>query len=345
MGRFSFFLAFLILAPLYGQSYYLSDGLGSELEPLSAISGDEEWYLSREEDSFTRIRTLFHNQSEIKRWETVKNNGESVESYFYKSGLREINEYNSSGQLVSEQFYDPNGNFLEHRIYIFDKQERVRELFILDEEGLEIKSHTLVYRDNGSLRALSGTVPGDEQQNRILWRSQDYDRTFLEKMYMSDGSVASLYSYESGRLKIRSTYLNEVETKRTLYTYSTEGVLDNETTWNYTEDSLEVLYYNKQSRVILENSFIKGILRVSVAREYKDDQLIRYEERSDGEKILWEYEYSENLNEPVLSSFYRNDILVKKIQRDHEMMKETVYRNNQPVYEKITDISGEGDDS
>lgn len=348
MSRFFFYLAFLILTPLYGQTLFLSDGLGNELNSLSALSGEEEWYLSKTEDSISSIRTLFHNQSELKRWETQEYKGESggsLESYFYKSRLREINEYSSSGQIISEQFYDSNGKFLEHRIYNFDKQERVQSILILNEEGLELKSHTLLYRENGSLREIRGSVSEDNQKSRILWRSRDHNKNFLEQIYLNDGPDAFLYTYARGRLEIRSIYKEGSEIKRTLSSYSEDGYLENETSWNYAEDSLEILSYDKQRRVYLENSFIKGILSVSIAREYRDNKIIRYEERSAGEKILWEYEYNEDQDNPSLSSFYRNGILVKIIQRDAEMIKETVYRNNQPVYETITEETKEGGDS
>ncbi|OQY34231.1 MAG: hypothetical protein B6241_05435 [Spirochaetaceae bacterium 4572_59] len=348
MCRFPFCLAFLIFAPLFGQSFYLSDGLGNELQSLITVSGEEEWYLRKMENSLTSIRTLFHNQSELKRWETVDNSavsGGSLESYFYKSRLREINEYSSSGQILSEQFYDSKGKFLEHRIYNFDKHERLRDLLILNEEGLELKTYSLLYRENGSLREIKGIISEDDHLSRILWRTRDYDKNFLEQIYLNEGSDAFLYTYESGRLKIRSVIKDGSETERTLSSYSGEGSLENETTWNYAEDSLEVLYYDKQSRVVLENSFIKGILRVSIVRKYRGEELIRYEERSAGEKILWEYEYREGQDHPILSTFYRNGILVKKIHRDAEMIKETVYRNNQPVYEKIIEKTEEGGDS
>ncbi len=343
MGRLPFVLFLLAGVSLYSDSFYLSDGLGSRLEPLEKVTGEEEWYLKTEEDPGGSVKTLFQNGKEIKRWEEQRSGDAGnnlLETYYYKNVLREINEYDPNGTVLSEQMYDSGANLLEHRIFRYSGDGILMGMLILNKDGLEETLFDFLYNDRGSLRELKGG------RTRILWRSSNYMEAFIDQVQLDEGVEGYRYNYEKGRVSLRSVYTEGAEIEKTLYVYGENGAISNETTWNYPDSSLKISYFDEWGQAVMENLFIQGILRQSITREFQGEKLLRYQERSGKNRFQWLYEYEDDTADPSVSSYYRNGVLIKKVIHEDEYDKEIFYRNNQAVYEKrINREQEEGDKS
>ena len=343
MGRLSFILLLLLGFSLYSEGFFLSDGLGSRLEPLEKVTGEEEWYLKTEEDLQRSVRTLFHSGKEVKRWEEQISgdaDGILLETYYYKGVLREVNEYDQNDTVLSEQMYDSEANLLEHRIFNYNGEGILTGMLLLNKDGLEETHFDFLYRDNGSLRELKGG------NTRILWRSSNYDKAFIDQVQLDEGAEGYRYNYEKGKISLRSVYSEGDEIEKTLFVYGENGAISNETTWNYPDSSLKISYFDELGQAVLENLFIQGILRQSISREFQGDRLLRYQERSGKNRFQWLYEYEDDNTDPSVSCYYRNSVLIKKVFHEEQFDREVFYRNNQAVYEKrINREQVEGDKS
>ena len=334
----------LLTAPLTGQSYFLSDGLGHELAPFESLSGSEKWYLSVRQEDSREIRTLFKEQAELKRWEISRPEEEGlslIENYFYKNKLREIREYDGGGFLLSEQMYDSEGGLMEYRQYLPDEKNRPSRIIILDEQGAQEISYRFLYRDNGSLRSISGETPSGGIEKSILWRSSE-PGSFLDRIYLKEGKSAYRYDYREGQLQVRLIYRDNVEIEKTLYTFDSGGRTEKTTNWDHRKKSMAVIYFNNEGQPVLENRFLGGILAKIITRSYKGELLIQLQEYTDTEKQAWEYEYREGSQSPSVSRLYRNDSLVKAVFHDESPVREVLYRNNEAVYEKLLEGNSEG---
>ncbi len=337
-------LFFVSLHTLCAQRYYLSNGLGSQLDELRTLSGDEIWYLAVSEDSGAEIRTLFHDGSQWKRWEILPlAEGGTQETYYFKSKLQEILQYDQQGKVRSEELFDNRGNILEHRSYQYLDNGVLDQILLLTEDGQTLKSSILLYRSDGSLREIQLGAGGPDPPERMIWRQDGTEDRTLDKTLLSDSNRSYIYSYEDWKLSSVKIFQEDKEVEKSLIAYDENGHIRKETLWNHLDNTMGVLLYDPSGMVYQENYYSGGILKRSISREYREGHLVSYLERNETDKIYWEYRYSDRSEDPVESTLYRNGSLVKKILLEEGIEKEILYKDNNPVFEKETPGSQEGD--
>ena len=344
-----FCFIWLFSYPLAGQTYFLSDGLGMKISPLEDIPNGEGWYLEIFQDGGTTLETLYRDGLEQKRWEISfpdSESGEYSEYYFYQKSLREIREYDRRDTLLSEQLFDSRGDLLEYRLYRYDQDKRLENILFLSEEGDVEKTYSLIYRDRGSLKGITLPEPSGGKAGNLVWRSSDPESEDYDRILLEEGDRAYLYTYEGWNLAVRSVFRGDKEVEKSLFSYDSRGQLEKETVWDYQDNILRIFFYDSTGQVVLENLFLNGILKQSITRTYREDMLIRYQERKGKENLIWEYQYSSDSKDPEVSILYRNGQLVKKIIREETSDREILYRDNRAVYETlIPREETEGDDS
>ncbi len=336
-------LFFSLLFSLSGETYYISDGLGTPIRPVAVIQGNEPWFLRVESEGNLELRTLYHNQNEWKRWEILTlDNGETWESYFFKKNIQEILVYSQERQLLSEKLFNTEGTLLEHRNFSYHHNGAVKEILFLSDSGEPEQTSILLYRDDGSLRGILRQDGAGEKTGESLWHSADHSG--VSATLLSQGDKTYLYSYENWHLTVQSFFLEDQEVQKSFIQYDPSGRKESETRWYYRDNSMIYSLFDESGRVLQENSYISGLLKLAITREYRDNQLVRYLERNERDKILWEYRYESDPDEPVESTQYRNGQLVKRVLRLEDADREIIYRDNQPVYEKLVPRE-EGEDS
>ena len=301
---------------------------------MARINGDEPWYLTLDSEGTQEIRTLYHNQNEWKRWEyQTQIGGEIRESYFFKKKIQEILVYSQENQLLSEKLFDNEGNLLEYRNYSYHTNGAVKDILFLSDSGESEQNSILLYRDDGSLRGILRQDDSGEKTGESLWHSPD--QAGVSTTLLNQGDKTYQYTYENWNLTIQSFFLEDTVVQRSFIHYGTSGRMETETRWYYNDNSMVFSLFDESGRVIQENSYINGLLKLAVTREYRDNKLIRYLERNERDKILWEYSYDADSEDPAESTQYRNGDLAKRILRLEEADREIIYRNNQPVYDNL----------
>jgi antitoxin component YwqK of YwqJK toxin-antitoxin module len=328
-----FLLFILQLSPLFGQEFYESDGLGLKGPQVDSIQ-DAPWVLEVNTDEFHTNRILYKEQSEYKRWEVsqqlVNDQYLSRERYYYKDSLRTDTISNQNDQIVEEILYDSNGKFLVKKVYKYDESGKLRSIDHLDDQGFSTDELSIEYRLNGSLRSLKSN-----KEESIEWRTGDFEQQYLETLYLEDEDRTTLFKYEENKLVEHVIYSAQSMIEKTVYDYSSSGVLLQEIKTKPSDKSESIIRYDDLGRVISKNIYRNNVLEFSELNSYTQDKLTRTIQRSSGLVLLSEYTYKPEEEDPYLSLFYRNGNLSKRLEKTDDGIRETLYRNNESVLERF----------
>lgn len=325
-------LFFLILSSLSAQEFYISDGLGLKGQPAESPA-DSLWVLSETDDSEGSVRILYKEQEEYKRWEnkTFLKDGNYLtrEMYFYRDSLRTETIHNHKDLIMEEVLYDSEGSFLTRKIYSYDRTGRLSRVEKQDEQGLPQAGHSVLYRQNGSLRSIQS-----DNDDRIEWRSSDFSRHYLDTLYLKEESVSSIYQYKDDQIFKRSISSDGQNIQDTFYYYNTLGHLEKEEIFNYPEDTRTQLFYNPDGQLLIKNRYRSENLEYSEVFTYDSGLLIRKQQRSSNIRLIWMYEYKGD-EDPYLTRQYRNGVLTKETEIMEDGTWERLFRNNTVILERL----------
>jgi antitoxin component YwqK of YwqJK toxin-antitoxin module len=330
-------LLFLFLSPLGAQELYKSDGLGFQGSPVESLE-DSQWVLALQNEERTSSRTLYKEQKEYKRWENtgINSNGQILDSekYYYKGSLRTETISNLNDRIQEEILYDSTGTFLIHKYFFYDNSGQLIRIENRNEEGDILMGNTIEYRLNGSLRNLESDT-GDS----IEWRSGDFNRQYIDTLYLKENNMTTLYKYESGLLIRQLIKTDESDIEESVYTYSDAGVLIENVIYNIPNKTRTVLRYNDDGRILINNIYKNELLEFSEQNTYSNGNLTKTQQRSNGLILVREYEYKSGQSEPYLTNHYRNGVLFKIVEMTDDTTWETLYRNNEEIIKRLVSES------
>jgi antitoxin component YwqK of YwqJK toxin-antitoxin module len=337
-------ILFLILSsPLAAQNFFLSDSIGTQMQSTQSMS-DSSWILSVENKGLEEERVLFKDQIRYKSWliRTYLEEGAHriSEKYFYGDSLRTESILSLEDQILEELLYDSKGSLIVHKRYEYYKNGKLAK--IIREGETELPDYNLKYRDEGSLISLKS-----DSDDRIEWRSGDFDRHYLDTLYLVEGSISSFLRYDEGKLEKKIIRNEQQILEESVFKYSDEGIIESEIISESDDKRRTERFFDKKGRLLMENIYLEDELYYSLIYTLKDGVLIRKQERNASIRNVWVYEYSEfdlEKKEPSLIRQFRNGQLLKVSEYLEDKTIETLYRNNEAVMSNVIE-KDPGDDS
>ncbi len=322
-----FLLFFFCLGlPLVAQNYYYSDPSGIKGSVARGRSSGE-WVLNVR----GKERILYNRGVENKRWQesqiVLRGKGATQEKYYYKGVLKTIMVVNSQGQILEERVYDSQGMFVVVRRFYYTSQGRLLRLNEADIDGSVLSSYDANYRYNGSIRSLVDR----EGKKRLDWRAADYQRQYLDNFYYQDRGDVSVYDYREGLLARRRVSQEDLIFEDSRFFYDSSGTLIRETINSPQKEERVDFFYDRQGRVLVQNDYLQGILVYSKLSTYEGLRLTAREEKTNGFTRLWRYSYEENLEDPVITDYFRNGDLIKRSEVVEGGIQDTFYRDGEVV--------------
>ena len=321
-------LFLLILSPLSAGDLYSSDGLGKRGRSVDSIH-DDFWVLELEEDE----RILFKEGELYKRWvnkSLVENeNNYRREEYYFGNELRTISVTDSKGRLIRESLFDSRGKFMVENRFFY-RGDRLTVIEQRDEGGDLLKEQNLRYRADGSLRTLKAS-----DNERIDWRAAEFSESYLDSLYLEDGSRSTLFAYEKGNMTVYREQQGENPMRQSEYIYGSDGQLDKQIFYDFSENSRTLSYYDENEKIIIENIYLNENLVRTEHNSYEEERLTVREQQGSDSRKRWEYEYKAGEQDPFLTREYINGILVKESESVEEGIRETLYRRGEAVLIRI----------
>lgn len=339
-----YLILFLILnTALSAQSFFYSDSLGNRKGASPGI-GSDQWILSIDEIGLEEERILFKDQTPYKRWIIKRyleeGNKRVSEKYFYGDSLRSETVFNGEERILSELLYDSKGSVLTYKQYNYSEEGTLIQINSENSSG-DISHYRLRYRDKGSLVSLQS-----DTEERIEWRSGDFDRHYLDTLYLVEGSVSSFLRYDNSRLVNKTIRNDKVLLEESVYVYSGNGTIEKEIVTEGNNNRRTERFFNKDGILLVENIYIEDELYSSLINTYSNGRLIRKQERNSFVRNVWFYEYCSDDPEdqnPCVIRQYRNGNLLKETEYLDNKTIETLYRNNDVVMINEIEKKSEGE--
>lgn len=337
-------ILFLFLSSsLTAQDLYLSDSIGTQKQSTQSIN-DSSWILSIKNVGLEEERVLYKDQIPYKRWliRTYLEEGAHriSEKYFYGDSLRTESILGLEDQILEELLYDSKGSLIVHKKYEYFENGKLST--IIREGNTELPDYNLKYRDEGSIISLRS-----DSDDRIEWRAGDFDKHYLDTLYLVEGSISSILRYDEGKL-IKKTIRNEQQIlEESVFKYSDEGIIEKEIISERDDKRRTERFFDKEGRLLMENIYLDDELYYSLINTLKDGVLIRKQERNASIRNIWVYEYGDSDLEkkaPSLIRQFRNGQLLKVSEYLEDKTIETLYRNNEAVMINVIEKEP-GDDS
>jgi len=317
-------LFLFLITPLFGQSFFESDGLGIAGKAVDSI-GHSQWVLEVSDVDGLNRRTLYNDQKEVKRWDRtsyLENNQYLIkENYYYKNSLRTEMIQLKNGEILEETSYDSSGAFLDKKKYIYDQENRLASIETFDQEGIVLKKIDLLYRHDNSLRGMQS-----HDGNSVEWRTGDFDKHYLDTLYINENKETSIFQYKGNDLAEVSTIKNETVYKEVFYEYDSKHNLVKEHRFNYPENSRIDITYNSSGSILTKYTYKNENLESTENNEYSGTRLIKTIQKSRGLKLEWNYEYRGNESDPYKTTYLKNGTIIKESETSDEGIVEIFYR-------------------
>lgn len=332
-----YLILFLVITimPLFSEeNYFKSNKSGMLLEKIDR-SETGEYYIhqNKDTDNWT-INEKFYSSDDLKT-DTISSyspNFSRLIKVVKVEGPKKKIDYYSEGRIDSSETYrDSELRTIEK--YIYNESSLLVRLDLMDSDEEIIYSDYYYRNRDGSLRRIHRT--SDEgYQNYWYYK----DGSISEFWHIIDNTKIVTSYNEDGEVYRKKGFIDELLSYEENLTYTEDGILLKSV--KVKDNIEEEKYYNKSGLVsefkILEN----GLLTRKHLYSYQGDSLIKETINGHGKKeeILFTLDTE---GEPVLTSYYENDKLIKNVIDEGDNLQIIEYFKDENIFLKEFMDNGE----
>jgi hypothetical protein len=304
-------LFFLIIGiTVEAQDFYISNSLGMELTKIEdSESRDIEWLLIKEKKEGRYFSTLFNWGEETKQF-IREYNDRGVEIFFgevIKGIPVEETEYSGNGSISVERFFNPEGQLIEIKNYIYRYDGKLLRIESTDGSGSAGASRDYQIRYDGSIRSLSETDKDTLKHSEVwnafggaLYLEQRTQNSEREMVYYDENKLISRIEYYAGDLLVYEDR----------FIYSDLNVLESISKKNFISFEFTDIFMNGDGEILKEIVSLNQIFQYTVLYTYSEGNLVKKEKTGSQVKEKWLY-YYEN-NNKTEEEYYKQGILIQK---------------------------------